>query len=404
MENSPVLQEDDLERLHGYLRRDVYERLYNTPTTASKMGRCSSSSARTPSFTGDVLIIPAASFSPNNYSSPKSQLSPAYQTPKESARRQLNPFDLYSDRGQIPSTSKKQSFSSDELQRAQHLVGSPDSVPDFPATMTASHKEAMAASREARAKSPFAVKRQLFTNETPTRSNRSTTKSTHHRKMLEKLPQRGRPTPNRLLQKMSPIAQERLAAEQTKTRAGIVAAARRGVRNFFENIEQDQISLDEICEVIIELYPDLDCHALALLAYESQRSNNRDGLVDVAEFQQFIHFLAFFNGVWKDVVYWDHRFGVSVRKKDFVSVSQKLGLFDNPLATFSELDTEGRGRLLYSQFCTLCASKRIQTKKEKAGDQRWDVTENEHEGSEGMNRSGRLYLMQDIPVFSHSLQ
>ncbi|GAX22647.1 hypothetical protein FisN_17Lh140 [Fistulifera solaris] len=340
------------------------------------MGRCSSSSARTPSSTGDVLMIPAASLSTSHYTSPETRLSPAYQTPKDSARRQLNPFDLYSDRGEIPSTSKKRSFSSGKLQRAQNLVFSPDSVPDFPATMTASHDKAMAA--PARAKSPFAVKRQLFTNETPTRSNRSTTKSTSQR-----LPPRGRPTPNRLLQKMSPIAKERLVAEQTKTRAGIAAAARRGVRNFFENIEQEQISLDEISEVIKELYPGLDCHALALLAYESLQSSNRDdGLVDIAEFQQFIHFLAFFNNVWKDVVYWDHRFGLSVRKKDFVSVSQKLGLFDNPSATFSELDTEGRGRILFSPFCTLCASKRIQTNNEKAGDKRWDVSQNENAAKE----------------------
>jgi hypothetical protein len=403
MEISPVLQEDDLERLHGYLRRDVYERLYNTPTTASKMGRCSSSSARTPSSTGDVLIIPAASSSPEKFFNSESQLSPAYQTPKESARRQVNPFDLYSDRDEIPPTTKKQAFSSSNLQKANHSVVSPDLVQDFPATMTASHKKAVAA--PARAKSPFAVKRQLFTSETPTRSNRSTTKN--HR-----FPQRGRPTPNRLLQRMSPIAKERLVAEQTKTRAGIAAAARKGVKNFFENIDQEQISLNEISEVIQELYLDLDCHALALLAYESLQSNNRDGLVDLAEFQQFIHFLAFFNVVWKDVVYWDHRFGLSVRKKDFVSVSQKLGLFDNPLATFSELDTEGRGRILYSKFCTLCASKRIQTMKEKAGDQRWNVTQNEHEAeavarqsnvnqevSQGMNISDGVLSTQDNLVF-----
>lgn len=414
MENSPVLQEDELERLNGYLNRYVFERLYNTPTTASKMGRCSSSNARSPASTGDVLIIPAAS--PENYSGTDSRLRHSFQTPKESAKGKRNPFNSCNSKTHIdsdpdltkrncekkPAVSDRHSFSPEKMEKAQNYV-SPNSVPAFSACLTNSHikGKAISAQRDNRGKSPYAVKRQLFTSETPTRSNRSLrmpNSTQKHNKLQEKFPRRSRATPNRLLQKMSPIANERLVLEQTKARSEIAASAQKNIGKFFNGVENERISIHEISKVIKELYPDLDCHALALLAYESLQSN-RDGLVDVAEFQQFVHFLAFFNGVWKDVVYWDHKFGLSVRKKDFVAVSQKLGLFDDPLATFTELDAEGRGRILYGKFCTLCASKKINnTKKANAGDHKSAVVVSEDhderpnivQASEGERSKDRL--------------
>ena len=150
MENSPILQEDDLERLHRYTNRNVFERLYNTPTTASKFGRCSSSSARTPSSsTGDVLLIPAASYSSEKGA--ESRLR-SVQTPEESVRGKRNPFSSFnssnsrtytdSDIGlaELIRATDREAFSPEKTQksqypRASHRVQSnhvsPDSVPAF---------------------------------------------------------------------------------------------------------------------------------------------------------------------------------------------------------------------------------------------------------------------------------
>lgn len=444
MENSSVLQEDDLVRLHAYLGRNVYERLYNTPTTSSKMGRSPTSNARAQP-TGEVLIIPASKSTPEKLTSTDSGLQHSFHTPKDSVRG--NSFHSRSTRKSVDSdpdltelirekkcalldqrheqkqcmpshenARRKQSFSPAKVQKVQwapclqtipqdfrsakNKQISPDSVVAFSAALTPRTDSPQKGNvvnilNENRAESASAVKRQLFTSETPTRSNRSLRMSSDTpRQLLQKPGRPSRVTPNRLLQKMAPLANERLVIEQAKARNEISAAAKKGLDKFFQNIGDEGISFDEMNKLIKELYPELDYKALALLAYESLRSN-REGLVNAAEFQQFVHFLAFFNGVWKDVVYWDKKFGLSVRRKDFVAVSRKLGLFDNPLATFSELDSEGRGRILYDRFCTLCVSKKIQTKKNKTANEKPNISNSEPEAADREETSDKKEISED---------
>ncbi len=408
MENSPILRKEDLARLHSYLGRNVYERLYNTPTTSTKMGRSPFSNARgAPSR--DVLIIPSPTSPSQKVTTIDRRLHQSFQTPKEFRRGQGDAFNssnkksidndpdlteliqenkatvsdpLYKQNREIPSVElsrKSQSYSSEKVQKAQRLSVShrqrtrvtnprrisPDSVPAFSAALTPgtiSQQKGNSGNmlKEERGTTTSAVKRQLFISETPTRSNRSVqiTNCSTQQHISRKPDRPSRVTPNRLLQKLSPMEKDKLVSTQTKALGEISASAKKGLGNFFQDLRVEGISLDEMDKAIMKLYPDLDYNALALLAYRSLHSN-REGLVDVSEFQQFVHFLAFFNDVWKDVVYCDKTFGLSVRRKDFVAISQKLGLFDNPMATFSELDTDGHGRILYDQFCTLCVSKKF---------------------------------------------
>eukprot|EP01065_Artemidia_motanka_P037386 TRINITY_DN4586_c0_g1_i1.p1 TRINITY_DN4586_c0_g1~~TRINITY_DN4586_c0_g1_i1.p1 ORF type:complete len:283 (+),score=114.97 TRINITY_DN4586_c0_g1_i1:78-926(+) len=121
-----------------------------------------------------------------------------------------------------------------------------------------------------------------------------------------------------------------------------------------------KLSLAEVDKYIHENSEQYD-HKPALMRAmkRAERAGNRDGLLELPEFTDFIAFLAEYTNMWKVFEDIDSGHDRRINPEEFRNAIQKVGVdVPDPDAAFREADRNGGGEILFDEFCYWLAEKK----------------------------------------------
>lgn len=114
------------------------------------------------------------------------------------------------------------------------------------------------------------------------------------------------------------------------------------------------LKITELELAISEAFPDMAHQELALMSYQALESN-LTGIVTRQDFPYFLHFIMYFNNLWDEFIFFDEDEELTISKGEFLPVAEKLGIFDDVEVAFSKLKANQADFVLFDDFCDLCA-------------------------------------------------
>jgi hypothetical protein len=112
------------------------------------------------------------------------------------------------------------------------------------------------------------------------------------------------------------------------------------------------VELNDLVHELEHRYPDL-CTSAAVQNY-TQRSDSRTGSLELADFKYFLLFLVYFHILYDDFVFIDDD-DLRISKGEFEPVAERLHLFDDLEAAYTEMDEEQEGYIMFDALCAKCA-------------------------------------------------
>lgn len=124
-----------------------------------------------------------------------------------------------------------------------------------------------------------------------------------------------------------------------------------------------KLSLAEIDKEINDKYPSYDHKPVLLRAMKlADREGNRDGLMELPEFQEFIGFLSSYTDMWKVFESVDSGHDRKINAEEFARMGPRLTDLGIEMAdtdaAFREADRNGGGEILFDEFCFWVARKK----------------------------------------------
>lgn len=139
---------------------------------------------------------------------------------------------------------------------------------------------------------------------------------------------------------------------------------------------QGLLPISELEKYLAKAYPGLRYRALAVDSY----GKKGESLAEV-DFPYFLLYVLYFNSVWDDFTLFEDDDEWRISKNEFKAVASKLGLFEDVEETWNSIHPDGEGFARLQAFCDACARKKLGllTWDDPQGDSGQDVKSQEQE-------------------------
>ena len=129
------------------------------------------------------------------------------------------------------------------------------------------------------------------------------------------------------------------------------------VLQLFRHLDVEGTGLLPISELemhLAKVYPGLRYRKLAVDSY-----GNKGGSLAEVDFPYFLLYVLYFNSVWDEFTLFEDDDEWRISKKEFKPVAAKLGLFEDVEETWNSIHPDGEGFARLQAFCDACARKKI---------------------------------------------
>lgn len=114
------------------------------------------------------------------------------------------------------------------------------------------------------------------------------------------------------------------------------------------------LPISELEKHLAKVYPGLRYRKLAVDSY-----GNKGGSLAEVDFPYFLLYVLYFNSVWDDFTLFEDDDEWRISKKEFKPVANKLGLFEDVEETWNSIHPDGEGFARLQAFCDACARKKL---------------------------------------------
>jgi Ca2+-binding EF-hand superfamily protein len=373
-----------------YLRRNVFERLYNTPTMASRRQNASydgkkeddtkprfnlnnrspprpknlstlfksteSSQGNIPPRTKSTVITP---------SSARRAVTSSKQISKKRSPKSVTHFSSSQASPVIPSPPRKRNPNTMPKWNPTSATKS-SSRPSPPRKQTPSGKPSPSATKPKKSASQPQLKPKKSAPRPSPPKDEDVPPSTNQTAPQPSPPKDEDvpPSTTQTAPQPSPLQDEDVCSDvppqTTQTEANNAPfLSQENAKSLFLRLDvsgNGMLSLSEIDGGIDEL--NLSHKTVAMLTYQAL-DYNETGLISASQFPYFLNFLVYFNNLWDAFVCFDESDDLKISKDEYTPVAERLELFEDLDATFAELDKTGVGFILFEDFCALCAKRRL---------------------------------------------
>jgi Ca2+-binding EF-hand superfamily protein len=134
--------------------------------------------------------------------------------------------------------------------------------------------------------------------------------------------------------------------------------SRREISKSFEALDWNQnglLSLAEIDKYVTERFPKLDNKPALMRAYKASDVNG-DGFITEKEYDQLWSYIELFTRFWHIFEEIDYNGDRRIEMDEFITFGQKIfgGTTKQLRALFQKADADGKGMVLFAEFCALC--------------------------------------------------
>lgn len=331
--------------LSSYLNRDVFERLYNTPTTASEMQKIEGSPDGTP-----LRIIPPP-MEPSNLF-PEKRITPRKRPTKlDLIQGGRSPTGIMIPHSHRPRTKRRS-----QIPTSRKSPSTRARTSSIPTPRVSTPRRSPAEAYRSRGGRTPREQQHL-------RHKRSNSIASSITMSSEAIPE------SRSFDTFDTPDQDRLPLEENILNIQDPPALAQA-RELFAKLDSqhDQLgllSLEELDKGISRLYPSFGTQPRAVQAYRSLKADATQ-LVDATEFPFVLLFLMTFRALWDEFVFLDES-DLGISRGEFVEVAERLGFFADVEATFNGLDSNDTGMVPFEEFCALCCTVQLEMLLEEEG-------------------------------------